>query len=133
MKVVQYIIVRGDLIDKFGVGVLATQVSHASIAPITNQLRRNFNKPVYDALDNPTKSWVDGSFTKIVLEVPGKDELLDLIGKLYADGIEFSRIEESSLGNELTCIGLNPYEKNKVSQYFQGLYLLGHRKAEKKQ
>ena len=125
MITVQYIVVRRDLIDKLGVGTLVTQVSHASMAPLTNKLRENLNKTIEDLFDNETKQWIIGRFTKIILEVPDKSSLLNITERLFADGIDFVKIEEFTLGGELTCIGLKPYNKGRVAPYFKGLSLLG--------
>lgn len=127
-RIVQYILVRRDLVDKLGEGVLATQVSHASLAPITKQLRGNSNEVLENVLDKETKRWVEGSFVKLVLEVPDKSKLTEIMQRLYADGIKYEKIQESTLDGELTCIGLKPYDKGRVAPYFKGLPLLGSNK-----
>lgn len=124
MGIVQYIVVRRDILDKLGPGVLATQVAHASMAPITNQLRNANGKRLTEAIDKTTKKWIDGPFNKIVVEVATKDEMMDIAERLFADGIDYSKIEESTLGGELTCIGLRPYDKGRVAPYFKKLLLL---------
>ena len=126
MSVVQYIIVRKDLDE----GVLATQVAHASVAPVTNQLRPDMERTIEDALDDATKTWVDGPFTKIVLEVPDKDSLNKVEEILAANGIEYDVMRESRLNGEPTSIGLKPYEKSDVAGCLNGLKLLGSKKRD---
>ncbi len=124
---VQYVVVRADLAGRYGIGVLATQVAHAAVAPLTAQLRSHFDAVVREALDSDSGKWVSGSFRKIVLEVPSQGELLSLMDRLRSDGVHFVEIREATLGNELTCIGLRPRNKGSVAPYFKGLKLLGHR------
>lgn len=119
MGVVQYIVVRQDLAEKYGAGTLVTQISHASLAPITNQLRS-----LEKRLDDETGKWVEGSFTKIIL-ASSKEKLVELMRELDNSGVQYSKIEESTLGGELTCIGLKPYEKQKVAALFKDLKLFG--------
>ena len=121
---VQYIVLRRNLINQYGVGFLVTQTAHASLAPITNKIRNRRSSSIDDILDNDTLNWIEGTFTKIVLEVPDETSLNKLKESLNKDGIEFSEIRESSIGGELTSIGLRPYKKSEVYKYFRGLRLL---------
>lgn len=99
----QLIIVRKDL--NMGPGKLAAQVSHASMAflthqikmnamPVTNRMYENFETPIkeiedpygirmYDAeivLPKDTyEQWIEGSFTKTVCEARNKNNLLKAI------------------------------------------------------
>jgi peptidyl-tRNA hydrolase len=124
MAVVQYIVLRRDLIDEYGKGFLATQAAHASLAPLTSQLRGHFHKTLSEALDKDTREWIEGTFTKIVLEVQGINQLQEISESLRRDSVKYCEIRESTLQNELTGIGLRPYEKSKVASYFKRLNLL---------
>lgn len=103
MEYKQLIIARKDLL--MHPGKLAAQVSHASMAfltsqikktamPLTNYMLTNFDEPVqkiinpfdiskYEAniiLDKDTyEKWINGSFTKIVCEARNKNHLLRAI------------------------------------------------------
>ena len=132
----QIIIVRKDL--NMSKGKMSAQVSHASMAFLTNILRRakskdevlnggymfNFSmsKPLVD-------EWIDGSFTKCVLEAKNKHQLykaMDLAEELgMKDGYEFFPIfdncstelePEEENGTTLTCIGFMPMEDKVIDQ-----------------
>lgn len=119
---VQYIIVRKDLIDKYDNGIMFAQACHASMAPITEQIRNSNSTATLDEIfDKETKEWINGKFNKIILQVPNKDSLLDIMELLDSDGIKYSKICEGNLDNELTCIGLKPYNKGRICPYFKKL------------
>jgi len=118
MYVVQYIIVRKDLAKKLNRGMLAAQVAHASLAPITRRIQaRNLD------FDPEFLAWIDVSFAKIILEAP-TPKLYGIMSQLFSDEIEYHPIYESTLDNTLTCIGLKPYDKERVAPYFKDLQLL---------
>lgn len=116
----QYILVRKDIIEKYGIGFACAQICHASMAPISNQLRKDFNKPIIEALDKDSKDWLENSFVKLVYEVENLEKMYMVIDRLDSDGIEYVKIVESKI-NELTCIGLRPYNKGKIAPYFKDL------------
>jgi len=121
---VQYIVVRRDIIDQYGIGFVAAQLCHASMAPISNQLRIDLTKPAQELLDEETADWLKGVFIKYVYEVSDLDRLHMLMDRLDSDGIRYVPIVESKI-NQLTCIGLKPYNKGRVAPYFKGLEKLG--------
>lgn len=125
--IVQYIIVREDIAYSLTEGALAAQVAHASTAPLTTQLRKDMSGTIDVVLDEETKAWISRTFTKIVLGVKDKAELSEVMQQLEAHGVTYSTIEESSLGGELTSIGLKPYEKERVAPLLRELPLLGSR------
>ena len=124
MTIVQYIVLRRDLLNEHGEGFLATQTAHASLAPITSRIRKSTGKSIEDVFDQNTLAWINGTFTKIVLEVPDETGLNQLRESLNKGSLEYSEIRESRLNGALTGIGLKPYEKEAVCEYFQGLKLL---------
>ncbi len=128
---VQYIVVRRDIIDQYGIGFLAAQICHASMAPVSNQLRADFSKSVSELLDQETADWLQGVFIKYVYEVADLHALQNLMDRLYHDGIKYVPIEESKI-NQLTCIGLKPYNKGRVAPYFKALKRLGEGEASDK-
>ncbi len=121
---VQYIVVRRDIIDQYGIGFVAAQLCHASMAPISNQLRTDMTKPAQELLDEETADWIKGVFIKYVYEVSDLDRLHMLMDRLDSDGIRYVPIVESKI-NQLTCLGLKPYNKGRVAPYFKGLKKLG--------
>ena len=121
MSIAQYIIVRKDIIEKHGFGFIAAQIGHASVAPITNPIRTSSHESqIINILDKETLEWIDKTFFKIVLGVENLDKLIEIQLLLDKDGIKYCPIVESKI-NQLTCIGLKPYEKNDVSKYFSDL------------
>ncbi len=121
---VQYIVVRRDIIEQYGFGFVAAQLCHASMAPISNQLRNDFEQPVCELLDKETAEWLKGTFVKYVCEVADLNALHMLMDRLDSDGISYVPIRESKI-NELTCIGVKPYNKGRVAPYFKNLKMLG--------
>lgn len=135
----QIIIARKDL--GMSPGKLAAQVSHASMAFLTNAIKKNvtartetqilcslpFDKDLFDG-------WINGSFTKIILEARNKYQLEKavMIAKEIGleEGKDFFQIRDNCLtelepedndGRTLTCIGFRPLDSevaNKISKKF---------------
>jgi len=126
----QLIIVRKDL--KMSPGKLAAQVSHGSMAFITNQAKQN-NELITESnqikcsffIDEDVfTNWVNGAFTKIVLKARNQNHLLksvalakeiDLIeGRDYfliKDNCLTELIPEDDDGRTLTVIGFRPLDE----------------------
>jgi peptidyl-tRNA hydrolase len=122
--IVQYIVVRKDLKEKYGIANLAVQICHAGMAPITSRIKRAPPEtPVNKVFDTETYKWIHGIFTKRLLQAE-PSALDQLCERLESDGIRFNRINESGLGGILTCIGVKPYPAGKVAKYFKNLELL---------
>lgn len=122
----QVIVVRKDL--KMKAGKLAAQVSHASMAPMTNRLRASeanwrgvatSTTTMEIAFDHSTPhdmaflEWIKGSFTKVVLEIENEQELLDLIATAEMAGIPCVKIEDEGRTafhgvKTLTCASFGP-------------------------
>ena len=132
----QLIIARKDL--EMSAGKLAAQVSHASIAFLTSELRdpssveriykegevvaykskKEIEKEVYE-------EWICGIFTKTVCEAKNKNHLLKVVEKAKEMGMEEGKdfflifdaclmevepemVDENGVGRTLTCIGFKP-------------------------
>ena len=136
----QIIIARKDL--KMSVGKICSQVSHASMAFLSNFIKENtdidghidawINK---DILDN----WINGIFTKVTLQARNKNHLLKaktmaeemgmvegedffLIKDNCLTELEPEEIDENGVGRTLTCIGFKPMDEeviNKISKKYQ--------------
>lgn len=140
----QIIIARKDL--NMSVGKLAAQVSHASMAFLTNTIRENWERWISDdehkeyytaelTFDKGLfEQWIDGEFTKCVLEAKNKTQLLK--AKLLAEEIGLQENKDFFLirdnchteltpeedGRTLTCIGFVPMDSNiidKIGRKFQ--------------
>lgn len=139
----QIIIVRKDL--GLSSGKLAGQVTHASMAFLTRQIQKKSNK-VYqsDGSDyyyvsnlvfdkDLFEEWINGIFTKIVLEAKNKNQLLKaktiaeelgmkededffLIKDCCLTELEPEEVDENGVGRTLTCIGFKPMEAEVIDQ-----------------
>ena len=133
----QIIIARKDL--NMSPGKLAAQVAHASWAFLSNQIRDNGKKYIYDNLNNyyytnllimdkdVYEQWFCGVFTKTICEAKNKNQLLkakEIAEELgMIEGKDFflikdacnteltpEEIDENGVGRTLTCIGFKPLD-----------------------
>ncbi|KAF6161755.1 hypothetical protein GIB67_013832 [Kingdonia uniflora] len=112
---VQYVVLRRDLIDSWPRGSVITQGCHASVAAIWA------NKDDKHVLEYCSPENID-SMHKVTLEVKGEPQILNLSGKLTANGIDHKLwIEQPE--NIPTCIATKPYPKSTVSSFFKKLNL----------
>ncbi len=133
----QIIIVRKDL--NLSPGKLAAQCCHGAMAFLAAQIRENaryvqecymasmaFGKELYE-------EWLDGEFTKCILEAPNKSQLLKAKIKAeemgMVEGEDFFLIkdnchtelvpeeyDEYGVGRTLTSIGFRPMMKEQIDQ-----------------
>ena len=133
----QLIIARKDL--NMSPGKLAAQVSHASMAFLTTQLKQewkeehtNFYK-IFFYITKDTYDWICGSFTKIICEAKNKYQLEKVISLARELGLEEGQdfflikdnclteltpeeIDDNGVGRTLTCIGFRPLPDDIVHQ-----------------
>jgi PTH2 family peptidyl-tRNA hydrolase len=122
----QVIVVRKDL--KMNVGKAAAQISHASMAPLTNRLRADdIGMPLQEESDvtlritfvggNPHDEaflgWVRGQFAKVVLGVDTEEELREIIAAAEAAGVPHVAIVDEGRTAfhgvpTLTCVSFGP-------------------------
>ncbi|XP_074275179.1 uncharacterized protein LOC141599151 [Silene latifolia] len=113
--VVQYVVLRRDLIDTWPMGSVVTQGCHASVAAIWE----NKDDPVTLSYCSPPN--ID-SMHKVTLEVKGETQLVKLSEKLKAGGITHKMwIEQPE--NYPTCLATKPYPKSLVSPFLKNLKL----------
>lgn len=130
----QIIIVRNDL--GMSIGKLSAQVSHASMAFLTNFIRDNtdIDGHVDGWIDkNILDNWINDIFTKVVLKAKNKSQLLKV--KTMAeemgmvDGKDFFLIkdncltelepeefDENGVDRTLTCIGFKPMDVDVIDK-----------------
>ena len=143
----QIIIARKDL--NMSAGKLASQVSHASMAFLTNTIRRDWsmNTTYFKGDEYKTyysveltfdkdlfEQWIDGEFTKCVLKAKNKSQLLK--AKTLAEEMGMTENEDffciydnchteltpEDNGRTLTCIGFKPMDSeviDKIGKKFQ--------------
>lgn len=125
----QIIIARKDL--NMSSGKLAAQVSHGSMAFLSNFIRDNTddNGHVDGYIDeNVLHNWIEGSFTKCVLQAKNKNQLLK--AKTMAEGLGMvegkdfwlikdncrTELEPEEDGRTLTVIGFRPMDSEIIDQ-----------------
>lgn len=130
----QIIIARKDL--KMSVGKICAQVSHASMAFLSNFIKENADIDGHidawidkDILDN----WINGIFTKVTLQARNKNHLLKaktmaeeiglvegkdffLIKDNCLTELEPEEIDENGVGRTLTCIGFKPMDSEIIDK-----------------
>lgn len=130
----QIIIARKDL--KMSVGKICAQVSHVSMAFLSNFIKENADIDGHidawidkDILDN----WINGIFTKVTLQARNKNHLLK--AKIMAEemgmveGEDFflikdnclteldpEEIDKNGVGRTLTCIGFKPMDSEIIDK-----------------
>lgn len=118
----QVIVIRKDL--NMSAGKLAAQVAHASLAPITNRLKRNAENPggkmiiTYDMTfigernDQALDDWLNNRFTKVIVYVKSEAALLNIQKKANEKGLPNALIKDAGFTefNEPThtCLGIGP-------------------------
>ena len=137
----QIIIARKDL--NMSAGKLAAQVSHASMAFLTNAIRNEWSKNTTYFKGNEYKTyysveltfdkdlfeqWIDGEFTKCVLKAKNKSQLLK--AKTLAEEMGMTENEDffciydnchteltpEDNGRTLTCIGFKPMDSEVIDK-----------------
>ncbi|KAK6137157.1 hypothetical protein DH2020_029102 [Rehmannia glutinosa] len=135
---VQYVVLRRDLIDTWPLGSVVTQGCHASVAaiwlhkddPDTLQYCSASN---LDSMHKARERVLSGTVVtppvflgnllySVTLEVKGETQMLNLSDKLKVGGIAHKLwIEQPE--NIPTCLATKPYPKSLVSSFFKKLKL----------
>eukprot|EP00118_Oscarella_pearsei_P028057 m.311496 g.311496 ORF g.311496 m.311496 type:complete len:118 (+) comp73270_c0_seq1:18-371(+) len=111
MSLVQYVVVRGDLLKKLGwpVGAVIAQACHACTA-VTHEHRDDEETAKYlTDLDR---------MHKVVLEAPDGDALTNLAELLKKNDV-IHRVWIEQPENFPTCLATKPYAKEKVQSFFK--------------
>lgn len=109
--VVQYIVLRGDLLTQLGwpVGALVAQACHACTA-VTHLFHSDEHMSAYlSDLDN---------MRKVVLEAENEDSLRELSSKLNEGGV-LHKLWIEQPENIATCIAVKPHPKDEIQKYFK--------------
>ena len=134
----QIIIVRRDL--DLSPGKLSGQVSHASMAFLTNMLKElvlhaagEYKVESFTIEKGLYENWINDIFTKVVLKAKNKNQLMKAT-KMAEDlgmkeGKDFflikdyclteltpEEVDENGVGRTLTCIGFRPMEDTVIDQ-----------------
>ncbi|XP_022996792.1 putative peptidyl-tRNA hydrolase PTRHD1 [Cucurbita maxima] len=112
---IQYVVLRRDLIDSWPLGSVVTQGCHASVSAIW----LNKDDPQTSEYCSPHN--ID-SMHKVTLEVKGETQIVNLSEKLKENSIAHKLwIEQPE--NIPTCLATKPYPKSVVSAFFKKLKL----------
>ncbi|CAI9113713.1 OLC1v1014366C1 [Oldenlandia corymbosa var. corymbosa] len=112
---IQYVVLRRDLIDTWPLGSIVSQGCHASVAAISTFKDDPFT------LDYCSPNNLN-FMRKVTVEVKGEAQMLNLSEKLKSNGIDHKLwIEQPE--NFPTCIATKPYPKSIVSSFFKKLKL----------
>ena len=134
----QIIIARKDL--GMSAGKLAAQVSHASMAFLTKEIKENsclLFDDVYDTTFYINKDlfegWINGIFTKVVLQAKNRNQLMKAVEMAeelgWKEGVDYflikdccktelqpEEIDENGVGRTLTCIGFVPKTAEEIDK-----------------
>ncbi|CAN1185083.1 Putative peptidyl-tRNA hydrolase PTRHD1 [Linum perenne] len=113
--VVQYVVLRRDLIDTWPMGSVVTQGCHAAVAAIWS------NKDDDHTIRYCGPEKID-SMHKVTLEVKGETQMLNLAEKLRNGGI-VHKVWIEQPENIPTSIATKPYPKSQVASFFKKLKL----------
>lgn len=135
-KVKQILIIRRDLRNisgqKVRTGKLITQACHASIAFLTDRMRKNISTSEalwWVNMSQAEKEWVNGTFFKICLGVDSEKELIDIFENARNMGLVANLITDSGQTEfggvpTNTCLSLGPDYESKLDPLTKHLKLL---------
>jgi len=114
------IVVRKDL--NLRKGKWMAQGGHASLMWLINRLDRLISlEPTVEA------SWLYGRQKKIVLQVPGEAELLELLNQCHAAGVSAYKVVDAGLtelpGPTFTCLAIGPDYPDRIDPITKHLQL----------
>ena len=120
MKVKQVIVARRDL--NMSPGKLASQVAHASLAALLDEIRDYKTDTVFRLKKKSAAyKWLAEDFTKVVLQVNSEEELLALYDLTLSKGIPCALIvddgrTEFNGEKTITCLGIGPDFSNDIDK-----------------
>jgi PTH2 family peptidyl-tRNA hydrolase len=119
----QVIVIRKDLHMRRGKEI--AQGSHASMSFLTRRLAAAERNPADNShvvVLRPIEAlWLDGSFAKVCLQVPGEKELLDVYQRAQEAGLEVHLITDSGRTEfggvpTRTCLAIGPDDADAIDQ-----------------
>lgn len=113
----QVIVIRKDLNMRRGKEI--AQGSHASIAFLSNIVRRSLSSGLFPVLSLAEGEWIDTRFTKICLQVESESELLDIQKKALEANLVVHLITDAGLTEfdgipTNTCLAIGPDYSEKI-------------------
>jgi peptidyl-tRNA hydrolase, PTH2 family len=126
MSVKQVIVIRKDL--KMRRGKEVAQSCHASLGVILNEMEEylprretGFEQVKTLRLDDVLHEWINGSFTKICLQVDSEEELIKIYNIAKGDGLRTVLITDSGKTEfngvpTNTCIAIGPNYSEEIDR-----------------
>lgn len=122
--IVQYVVVRRDLMDSWPTGSVIAQAVHASVAAIWEN--RSDNETINycgqpgnnDNTNSGIESISSSQMHTVVLEAKNEDAILKLAQKLTDNDIKFATWKEQP-ENFVTALAAKPYPRSTVKKLFQ--------------
>lgn len=124
MSVKQVIIIRRDL--KMRRGKECSQAAHASMIWLSERLRKFLYKSV--VLSSDEMEWLNGTFTKITLQVSSEQELLDIYNKAKDKGLTVFLVTDSGKTEFAgvpthTAVAIGPNKSEDINEITKDLKL----------
>jgi PTH2 family peptidyl-tRNA hydrolase len=130
----QVIVMRTDLRNIHGqkvrTGKLLAQASHASMGALLNLSVKMFEGELRINVEKPAvREWLEGRFTKVVVQVNSEQELLDIYELAVRNNINVKLITDAGLtefgGHPThTCLGIGPDYPENIDPITKHLKLL---------
>jgi PTH2 family peptidyl-tRNA hydrolase len=116
-KIKQVIVIRRDLNMRRGKEI--AQGSHASIMWLSDRLRRHLYRNVL--LSKEEMEWLNGTFTKVTLQVDTEEALLEIFFKAKVAGLTVSIVTDSGKTEfdgvpTKTCIAIGPNKADEIDK-----------------
>lgn len=137
MDVKQVIVIRRDL--KMRRGKECSQAAHAAMIWLTSRIRTKpnwiirfflwlFRRTAAIRLSTEEQEWIDGSFTKITLQVDSQDELLRYYTMAKSKGLTVSLVTDAGKTEfngvpTFTAIAIGPHEASRIDEVTRSLKL----------
>lgn len=127
-NVKQVILIRKDL--KANKGKIFSQVAHASMAWLTERINSytEHQDELYNSFSLEEMEWMEGSFTKICLQVANEQELIEAYEKAKAAKLNAKLIIDegrtcfNGVSTPTTC-GVGPNKTEEIDKIFSGYKL----------
>lgn len=110
---VQYVVVRRDLLDKWPTGSVIAQAVHASVAAIWESKTSN---NTIDYCEQPG-SGMNSQMHTVVLEAKNEAAVVKLADQLTKDGLQFALWTEQP-ENMVTALAAQPYKRSNIKKHF---------------
>jgi len=112
-EVKQVIVIRRDL--KMRRGKEIAQGAHAAMIWMSEAMRSKKH------LTNEQREWLDGSFTKITLQVNSEEELLDVFNRAKLKGLTVHMVTDAGKTEfdgvpTRTALAIGPHEESKINE-----------------